>query len=75
MFPLFNNFSGINMIILAVILFGIWLIFREVLLWYWKVNNIISILYRIDDNLKIIADNNLSTKTEYLKSEEEPPVT
>jgi len=49
-----SNISTILIVIL--ILFIIWLLVREIKTWYWKINDIVSLLKRIDDNTRFLAN-------------------
>jgi len=52
----FSSFDGlvgfVFFFLIAVILF---LLFREILLWYWRINETVDSLKRIADNLELIA--------------------
>lgn len=56
----------ITILVIAIVLF---LIFREIVCWYWKINQFVKLLEEIRDLLRSLPgqlslDDNLSSKTE-----------
>ena len=45
-----NFFDPISFLIVLGILVALFLIFRELVAWYWKINKIVDILERIEKN-------------------------
>jgi hypothetical protein len=45
-----NTIAGILLAIIIIIC--LFLLFREVMTWYWKINKIVSLLEKIDNNTK-----------------------
>jgi len=43
-------------IICLLVLLGVFLLFREILCWYWKINQAIELLERIDHKLDRLPD-------------------
>jgi len=55
----FKNFINSNLleiIIFFLALFIIWLLIREFLTWYWKINKIVSILEKIEISVDFLAN-------------------
>ncbi len=48
-----NFFDPISFLIVLGILVALFLIFRELVTWYWKINKIVDILERIEKNTGI----------------------
>jgi len=44
-----------NLLVMLVVFLFIFLICREIICWYWKINNIVDLLERIDKSLKDIS--------------------
>ena len=42
-------------VLVAIVCITFWLLFRELLTWYWKINKIVSTLEEISSNLKILT--------------------
>ena len=48
-----NEFQfWINYLIVIIVLFLIFLFFRAIILWYWKINKIVELLTRIEKNTR-----------------------
>jgi hypothetical protein len=47
--------SAVAVIVPALILVGLFLLFRVIVLWYWKVNEIVELLRAINASLRTIA--------------------
>ena len=47
----------VGLIVALVILFGIFLIMRELMCWYWKINEVVSLLKSIDNKLSRNSSN------------------
>ena len=45
----------LDLLVAAVLIWGFWMLIRELNLWYWKVNHVVSLLEDIRDYLKILA--------------------
>lgn len=45
----------ITVLISAVLVFLIFLIFREVMMWYWKINKIVDLLEKIEIGIDFLA--------------------
>lgn len=56
-----NWTSLIGLILIALIIF---LIIREFLTWYWKINRIVELLERIEENTKAAKPQRVLTETE-----------
>lgn len=54
---LFSDLSNLILIffLIPIALIIFWLLIRELLTWYWKVNKILSTLEEISSNLKILT--------------------
>jgi len=49
-----GNITG-SLLVAAVILLIIFLVFREVFCWYWKINTVVSLLTEIRNSLSILS--------------------
>ena len=57
--------SGIvYLIITIVVTIVIFLIFRALVLWYWKINKIVGYLKEISDNIKLLKGDKTSAYTD-----------
>ena len=45
-----TNIIGIFIVVFAI-LFGIFMLLREVMCWYWKINQVVALLTSIDNKL------------------------
>ena len=71
----FINFFNANLglFVAFAIAFVIFLILRELMCWYWKINEMISLLQEIKNSLSIIAAGNITAaKTQALEKEARP---
>lgn len=50
-----NNFGfDILMFLLVVVAVAVALIVREIVTWYWKINQIVGLLERIEENTRVV---------------------
>jgi uncharacterized protein YoxC len=51
------DYSGLlsNLIVFAAIAFGIFLLLREIICWYYKINRMVKVIESIDDRLDKVA--------------------
>lgn len=57
----------ITAVVIAAIWIALFLIFRAIVLWYWRVNEGIAPLKRIDAKLDRIAGNTPESKEPYIR--------
>ena len=66
----FNYLFGVDLksflIIAICILLIAWFVFRELRTWYWKINDIVRLLERIDRKLDIIVERNSIEDAEFV---------
>ena len=56
-----NQPELINALVILAILFLLFLIFRELVCWYWKINQSVALLTEIRDSLKQIENSERGT--------------
>lgn len=52
----FINSNLLEIILLFLFLIIVWLLIRELLTWYWKINKIVSILEKIEVSVDFLAN-------------------
>jgi hypothetical protein len=57
----------LTFIIILIVLFILFLLVRELMCWYWKINDIVKILLRIESKLSNVTENGL-VKNQEVKS-------
>ena len=55
----FFRVDGATIALWLAIILVIWLVLREARTWYWKINDIVSLLQNINDNLIIVIENDI----------------